>query len=118
MLGNGVEAFRADYAITSHSTPIDLLYNSGIIGFGLFYGMFASVAWRVLRTRAGALHGFQALTIFGLTCYSFISLSGTLYYDTFVAAFLAITAGILVRAAERPVRLAPVPSTPAVSASG
>ena len=32
VFGHGVEAFRADYGITSHSTPIDLLYNFGLIG--------------------------------------------------------------------------------------
>jgi hypothetical protein len=97
LLGYGVEAFRADYGITSHSTPIDLLYNSGIIGCGLFYSMFASLAWRVIRTRDGFGRGLQAVTVAGLVCYSFMSLSGTLYYDTYVAAFMAICAGALTR---------------------
>jgi hypothetical protein len=117
LLGNGVEAFRADYGITSHSTPIDLLYNSGLIGIGLFYGMFASVAWRVYRARFSGVRGLQALTVAGLTCYAFMSVSGTLYYDTYVAAFLAITAAVLARASE-PVGFAPAQSAPAVSASG
>jgi hypothetical protein len=117
LLGNGTEAFRADYGITSHSTPIDLLYNSGIIGFGLFYSLFVSVAWRVHRARLGGVLGFQALTLAGLTCYAFMSVSGTLYYDTFVAAFLAITAAVLARATE-PVRLPPTQSAAAASAVG
>jgi hypothetical protein len=31
VIGAGVEAFRADVGITSHSTPIDMLYNFGLI---------------------------------------------------------------------------------------
>jgi O-antigen ligase len=103
VLGYGVEAFRADYGVTSHSTPIDLLYNQGIIGLSLFYAMFFSLAWRVWRVRGNAMRGFQVLAIAGLACYLFMSLSETLYYDPFVAAFIAIGVGTLTRGAVRAV---------------
>ena len=102
VLGYGVEAFRADYGNTSHSTVIDLLYNAGLVGFGLFFGIFVSIAWRLYRASVPAVRGFRAVAIAGLVCYLFMSLSATLYYDTFVAAFVAIGAGVLARFASRP----------------
>jgi hypothetical protein len=97
VFGHGFEGFRADFGTTSHSTPIDLLYNSGIIGFGLFYGMFASIAWRLLRSRNAQFRGVRARIAACLIAYSFMSLSGTLYYDTFVAIFVGVAAGLLMR---------------------
>ncbi len=96
--GEGVEAFRADYGITSHSTPVDLLYNTGLIGFTLFYAMFASIAWRALRKRDPRGRNANGLVLAALTCYSFMSLSGTMYYDVFLAAVFAISAALLCRA--------------------
>ena len=61
LFGHGVEAFRDRYGVTSHSTPVDLLYNLGLIGLALFYAPVLSVGWRVFRTNdktqpdAGAL---------------------------------------------------------------
>jgi hypothetical protein len=97
VFGHGVEGFRADFGITSHSTPIDLLYNSGIIGFGLFYGVFASIAWRLLRARNADRRGVRARITAVLIAYSFISLSGIIYYDSFVAMFVAVATGLLMR---------------------
>jgi hypothetical protein len=94
VLGYGVEAFRSDIGITSHSTPVDLLYNFGIIGFGLFYSIFASVALRLLHARRADAAGPQPLILAGLVCYAFISLSGTLFYNALLAVFVA-TAGVL-----------------------
>ena len=95
LFGRGVEAFRVDFGITSHSTPIDLLYNSGLIGCALFYAIFASLAWRVVRGKN--LKGLRAVMLAGFVCYMFMSLSGTLYYDTFLAASLGISLALLRR---------------------
>ena len=100
LFGEGVEAFRADYGITSHSTPVDLLYNTGLIGFSLFYAMFASLAWRLLES--GPSRSLQALTFAGLMCNVFISLSGTLFYQPFLAGFIAISAAVLQRSSQQP----------------
>lgn len=35
--------FRSQFGITSHSTPIDVPLNSRLIGFALFYALFASI---------------------------------------------------------------------------
>jgi O-antigen ligase len=97
IFGSGVEAFRADYGITSHSTPIDLLYNFGLIGLVLFYGMFGTVVGRLFlirRTQAGQL---PVLVFAGLTCYIFMSLAATMHYNSFVAVFIAVSAALLRR---------------------
>ena len=97
VLGIGVEGFRADYGITSHSTPVDLLYNFGVVGLILFYSVFASVSLRLWRARGGINDGLCALSLGALACYGFMSLSGTLYYNSFMAAFLAIDVALLMR---------------------
>jgi len=66
VFGEGVEAFRADYGATSHSTLVDLLYNSGLIGFALFYGMIASVLWRLRRSTAPT--GVRAFVLGAMVC--------------------------------------------------
>jgi hypothetical protein len=95
VLGLGVEGFRADYGITSHSTPVDLLYNFGVIGLTLFYALFASITWRLWRARGAGLEGLCALILGGLVCYVFMSMAGTLYYNAFIAAFVAIGIALL-----------------------
>jgi hypothetical protein len=97
VFGHGVEAFRADYGITSHSTPIDLLYNTGIIGFLLFYSVFASVAWRLLQASARHLGTIRILSFSTLVCYLFITVSGTMHYDGFLAIFIGVTTALLRR---------------------
>ena len=96
--GEGVEAFRAEFGITSHSTPVDLLYNTGLIGFSLFYALFASIAWRVIGKRNGRERGLRGLVLAALACYAFISVSGTMYYDVNLAAVFAMSAALLCRA--------------------
>jgi hypothetical protein len=96
--GEGVEAFRADFGITSHSTPVDLLYNTGLIGFSLFYALFVSIAWRVIGKRNGRGRSPRGLVLAALACYAFISLSGTMYYDANLAAVFAMCAALLGRA--------------------
>ncbi len=97
VFGHGVEAFRADYGITSHSTPIDLLYNFGLIGFSLFYAMFASLLWRLSGTGYTAVQSLRALVLAGVLCQVFMSLSGTLYYQSFLALFIGISMALLRR---------------------
>ncbi len=97
IFGNGMEAFRSDFSTTSHSTPIDLLYNYGLIGFGLFYGLFASLALRLQRARNPQFRSVRARIAVGLVAYSFISLSGLIYYEQFVAIYVAMSSALLVR---------------------
>lgn len=95
VFGHGVESFRSRFGTTSHSTPIDLLHNSGLIGVVLFYSIFASIAWRLLL-EAEASQGNLRLLIFStLICFLFITLSGTMHYSSFLAAFVAISVAIL-----------------------
>ena len=54
VFGYGIEAFRTDFGTTSHSTPIDLLYNTGAIGFALFYAILLSIFWRLYRAESPA----------------------------------------------------------------
>jgi len=95
LFGHGVEGFRNRFGITSHSTPVDLLYNSGLIGFGLFYGIFASMAWRLYRMRHRVPRDAIAVILGGLVCYMFMSLTGTLYYSASLAVFVAISTALL-----------------------
>jgi hypothetical protein len=97
VFGNGVEAFRADQGITSHSTPIDLLYNFGVIGLVLYYGVFGTLLERLFRmpgTHSGQL---RALVVAGVTCYVFISLSGTMLCNSFLAIFIGTSTALLKR---------------------
>ncbi|MFQ5609111.1 MAG: O-antigen ligase family protein, partial [Woeseiaceae bacterium] len=95
LFGNGVESFRSRVGITSHSTPIDLLYNSGLVGFMLFYSVLASLAMRVLgKKAAGSLQVRATVLVFGIT-FLFITLFGTMHYSAFLAAFIAMSAALL-----------------------
>ncbi len=102
LFGYGVEAFRRQYSITSHSTPIDLLYNSGAIGLLLYYGVFLSLALRLVHARESELRGIKALIFGSLVCYLFISLSAIVHYDPFVAAFVGMSAATLIRYSRQP----------------
>jgi O-antigen ligase len=106
VFGEGVEAFRGDFNYTSHSTVVDLLYNTGLIGFMLFYAIFASIAWRLFQARDLVARSPRGLVFGALACYAFISLSGTMYYDVFLSAVMAISAALVTR----PESIAPVPS--------
>jgi hypothetical protein len=97
VFGDGVEAFRADVGLTSHSTPIDLLYNFGLIGFALFYALFALLICRLYTTRRLQLGALPILIFSGVVCYLFMSLSEPLHYSAFLAIFIAVTLGLLRR---------------------
>ena len=94
VFGNGVESFRSENGITSHSTPIDLLHNSGLIGFALFYAMLGSLGWRLVASDGG-VRQFRYIVLSFLVCFSFITLSGTMHYNVFLAAFLAVSVAVL-----------------------
>jgi hypothetical protein len=108
VFGYGTEAFRDDYGITSHSTPIDVMYNFGIIGLVLFYGIFASLLWRLLQLEGEKVSSQRALILAGIVCYVFVSLSGTLHYNDFLAAFAGISVSLLAFPG-RAASMAPVP---------
>jgi O-antigen ligase len=97
VFGSGVEAFRKDIGITSHSTPIDLLYNHGLIGFVLFYALFGSLVWSLYATRRVQLGTLPILIFSGVVCYGFMSLSEPLHYSDFFAIFVAVTSTLLRR---------------------
>jgi hypothetical protein len=101
LFGNGVEAFRTDVGITSHSTPIDLLYNTGVLGLAVFYSIFVSVGLRLREVRGSKLGTLPALIFGGLVCYVFITLSGTMHYNAFMAIFISVSVGLLRRRAPR-----------------
>ncbi len=101
VFGHGVEAFRANFGITSHSTPIDLLYNTGLIGFCLFYAVFLSLAWRLVVARKSPLRSLQMFVLAGIVCHVFVTLSGTVFYQGFTAAFIAVAAALLRRYASK-----------------
>lgn len=95
VFGYGTEAFRDDYGITSHSTPIDLLYNYGLVGLMLFYGILASMIWRLLQRVGERLSAQRSLMLGGVVCYVFVSLSGTVHYNIFLAGFIGISVALL-----------------------
>ena len=94
VFGYGVEAFRSDYGTTSHVTPVDLLYNYGMIGLVLFYSIFASLIWRLLQVAARHQSSQRSLILGGVVCYLFVSLSGTMHYEIFLAAFIGISVAL------------------------
>jgi O-antigen ligase len=95
LFGHGTESFRVGYGITSHSAPVDLLYNTGLIGFVLYYAIHASLAWRILDPRCKADTGLRAILLAGLVAYTFMTLSGTIYYLSTLAVFFAACATLL-----------------------
>jgi O-antigen ligase len=97
LFGNGVEAFRTDHGITSHSTPIDLLYNFGVIGFVLFYSIFGSIVMRLRAVQGKNLGNLPALIFAGVVCYVFITLSGTMEYNAFLGIFISVSTALLGR---------------------
>jgi hypothetical protein len=101
IVGNGVEGFRNDYGVTSHSTPVDLLYNSGVVGFSIFYATLLSLAWRLYRATDTADSGLRALLFGFLVCYVFISLSSNMYYDVFLSVFVGMSGALLGAPRER-----------------
>jgi hypothetical protein len=98
VFGYGVEAFRSHFGVTSHSTPVDLLYNSGLIGFILFYSIFVSIALRLRSAKHLSSAGLFLLLSAALICYLFISLSGVMHYSYSLAAYVAISVVLLRRA--------------------
>jgi O-antigen ligase len=95
IFGHGVEAFRSRYGITSHSSAVDLLYNSGLIGFSLFYYIFLSMIWRLITLRNERTKPVGAVILGMIICYMFITLSGAMHYNSFLAAFVAIGSVLL-----------------------
>lgn len=98
VFGHGVEAFRSRFGITSHASHVDLLYNSGLIGTLLFYGVFVSVLLRLYRARNAGLRATRLVILGGVACYFFTSFAGTVHYLASLGAFLALSAGMLKRA--------------------
>jgi hypothetical protein len=99
VFGAGVEAFRKDVGITSHSTPIDTLYNFGLIGFSLFYLLIGLLVMRLYTVRRHELGALPILALSGVVCYLFMSLSEPLHYSSFLAIFVAVTSTVLRREA-------------------
>jgi hypothetical protein len=97
VFGYGIEGFRSEFGITSHSTPVDLLYNTGLIGCTLFYGILASIAWRLLTARDARQRNLRARMVIFLIAYSFMSLSGNVYYEPLLAIFVAVSSGMILR---------------------
>ena len=97
LFGNGIEAFRSDYGITSHSSPNDLLYNTGLTGLLLFYGVLVSLGWRVLRACKDSPVGLRALTLGALVCFLVMLPAGNLFYSGYLAIIIAISAVLLDR---------------------
>lgn len=97
VFGHGVEAFRGDYGITSHSSPIDLLYNSGLIGFMLFYAVLVATAYRCFGWRTEAEPGLRAILLLGLVAHGFTTFSGIVFYTSSFGAFMGIAGALLLR---------------------
>jgi len=97
LFGYGVEAFRSKYEITSHSTFVDVLYNSGLIGFLLFYGIVISVAWRLLRADDSVPEATRAVILALGCCYLFMTLAGNIHYSAFLAVFIVVSTALLGR---------------------
>jgi hypothetical protein len=99
VFGAGIEAFRHKHGISSHSTPVDIAYNLGLIGLISFYAVLASVAVRVFARGFRSQRALRALVLASMACYAFVSLSGTFFYNAFMAATIGIGVALL-RAAQ------------------
>ncbi len=95
LFGHGVEAIRNDLGVTAHSTPVDLLYNSGVIGLLLFYSLFVSLASRLGSLRIAGANAIKTLFAGTAACYLFMSAASPLHYYGFLAAIIAISAAVL-----------------------
>ena len=97
VFGEGVEAFRATHGAHSHTVPVELLYNTGLIGFVLFYSVFASLMFRVLLTGQTAARNLHALVVAGTVCYMLMTFGGTPQYEYYLGIFLATSVALLER---------------------
>lgn len=100
VFGHGVEALRTRIGITSHTTSVDLLHNSGLIGFTLYHLMFVAVVVRLRRLRHVYPPAVGALVLGFVTCFFLMSLAGTMHYNAYLAASLGIGVALLNRAAQ------------------
>jgi hypothetical protein len=101
LFGHGVEAFRATYGMTSHSTMVDLLYNNGLIGCALFYSIFLSLGLRLLKYPRDVSRATSAAIMASIICFLSMSFSGNLFYHPLVGACLALSAAVLSRKDQR-----------------
>jgi hypothetical protein len=95
VFGRGVEAFRYDHGVTSHSSPVDLAYNMGLIGIVLFYSLFASLLAKAFAPAVNDRRALRALILALVVCSVFVSLSGTYFYNSFLAASVGICTAML-----------------------
>lgn len=95
VFGHGVEGFRSRFGTTSHTTLVDLLYNSGVIGFILFYSVFVSMFWRVFFGHRVRGRAENALILGFATCLLFVTVSGTMHYNAILAAIIGVGAALL-----------------------
>lgn len=97
--GHGNEAFRvmSGFGTYSHSTPVELLSNYGIVGFVCYYLFYVQVFKRaraLARSQNHHLSVAGAWVILSLTCLTLWSLAAVCYYEKAVALLLASLVGL------------------------
>lgn len=97
VFGHGVESIRAKLGNTTHTTPVDLLFNSGLIGFSLFYSVFLSIFLRLRKANHAVDANIRALFFGTMVCFLFVAMTGTMHTNAFFAAVIAICVAILER---------------------
>ncbi|MBA7506224.1 hypothetical protein ES706_04905 [subsurface metagenome] len=106
MFGAGLDQFRvaagkygAGYGEYSHSTVIEILVCTGIIGFVLYFGALAMLFWetrKVARTSADKFDTTIAGLLIGvLVIVLFFNLFAVMYYDRFIWPLLGAFSGYI-----------------------
>lgn len=99
LFGHGNEAFRvmSGLGTYSHSTPIELLANYGVIGLVCYYLFYVLLIRRLLpmaRSQDDYFRVYGIWTLLSFACILFWSLFAVCYYEKPIAMFLAALAGL------------------------
>jgi O-antigen ligase len=99
LFGSGNEAFslKGGFGTYSHSTPIELLANYGILGF-IGYYLFLFLAfrytWSLFRSGNDYLRAYAIWCLLALACVTFWGIFAVCYYEKTVGMVLAVVVGL------------------------
>jgi O-antigen ligase len=99
LFGHGNEGFRvmSGFGGYSHSTPIELLVNYGVIGlicYYLFYVLLIRKLLPMLRSQSDYVRVYGFWILLSLACILFWSAAAVCYYEKPIAMLLAALAGL------------------------
>ncbi len=89
ILGHGLNAFKniGGYGYYSHNNYVELLCNHGIVGFCVYYGMYSSIFFKLLKIKSNS--SLKKMFIALIFAILFFSMGAITYNMHLLHAFLA-----------------------------